>query len=405
MVSSKNDGAHKARGYNRGRGARRSNAFDVAPEGAEAAPRSFKGYTLGSYAPNNLAVNPPPILPTPPQSPPRSSRFRPLSSFSLFDEIELRGATSLDRCGSNTNGGGGGGAYGNDQSNVTDEEGCAVCGLSILGPLAPLLGAVTLRHVGWSSILLDSTLLIWRIILCALSLSTSVTSTVLGIRRGAYFLPFFATITTIVHLRYFALALKYRSNRDNFQLVNTPRKYFAVDAFMYQSGVTLQCFAIVIYLSSFTIPLFEVLVRATPTIDASTTLSVILTCFCVFDIFITPLPFRLLYVLPTALYSAVLAALSLRRVSDRNLAVAALLAAFATTVMIGVILNIYARVIYILIHRNRMLFALKANTPFQVLNDVNNGVSGGGTLAPVSPTNNDINKTFDIKNNQADNAV
>ena len=388
VISSKDDGAHKARGYNRGRGARRSNAFDVAPEGAEAAPRSFKGYTLGSYAPNNLAVNPPPILPTSPQTPPRG-RFRALGSFSLFDEIELRAAASFDRHPSITNA---------DNQTMTDEDGTALCGIAVFGPLSPLLGAVTLRHMGWSSILLDSTLLGWRLIMFAVALGTAITAGVQSIPRGAYFLPFYATIGAMVCARLLALSAKYRAQRADFEAVNTPRKYFAIDAFMYQSMVTLQCFAVVVYMASFSVPIFGTLVRAVPKFDASFILSVVFVTCCIFDIGITPIPFRLLYVFPAAFYSGALAALALRRVPDRNLAIAALLGAFGTTIVVGIVVTIYARVVYIIIHHGRMLFALKANTPSQVLRDVNS--------PNQTNTNNNRNESnVDSGDAPADNAV
>lgn len=205
VVAAREGGAHIARGYGRGRTNRRSHAFEVAPDGAEVTPRSFKGYTLGSYAPNNLATYSPTNI---------TALHRPAAgSYALFDEIELRSVVSIDRSTRNPD--------------IRDEEGQPLCDLSILGPISPFFGALSMRHVGWSSILLDNTLLIHRVIVILFSLATVVIGLLNGMRDRDYFLPFYSSFGLLVFTRFFILTVRFKELRSDLEALNTPKKSYA----------------------------------------------------------------------------------------------------------------------------------------------------------------------------------
>jgi len=348
VVAAKEGGAHKARGYGRGRPNRRSYAFEVAPDGAEVTPRSFKGYTLGSYASNNLAHTNNLGTFSPTNSP---SLHRPaIGSYSLFDEVELQGVGSIVDPDSN--------------SDVKDEDGLPICGISILGPISPFFGALSLRHVGWSSYLLDNTLLIQRILGIVFSFATVVVGLVYGVAKNDYFLPFYSSVALLVFTRFFILTVRFKDQRAEHDAVNSPKKHFSGDAILYQGAIILQSYATILYFLAFSgWQTAATITRVTPNDlkSAPRIMSIILAFILLLDPILTPVPFRLPYILPTSLFVSAVTAITVLS-HDRRLATLSIATSFFTSIAVGFIITIYARVIFAILHRDRILFALKPHT-------------------------------------------
>lgn len=129
----------------------------------------------------------------------------------------------------------------------------------------------------------------------------------------------------------------------------------------YQAAVTLQSFAVTVHL----LALFEwrtaaAITRVTPNDlrSASSVLAIILAFLLLLDPLLTPVPFRLAYIIPCAVFVSVWAAFTVYISADRQLAPLSIVTSFAISFSLGVIITLYARIIYVTLHRHRILYAL-----------------------------------------------
>lgn len=87
-------------------------------------------------------------------------------------------------------------------------------------------------------------------------------------------------------------------------------------------------------------------------------MAMVMAFLLLFDPIVTPIPFRVAYVLPTALLATVVSAITVHLSADQKLAVLSIAASLGLSFVLGFFITIYARIIYVMIHRNRVLFAL-----------------------------------------------
>ena len=349
------DQAHIARGYGPSQ-LRRSSAFYVAPEGAAETPRGFKGYTLRRYASNNTATLPrrhsvPLTSPTP-----RCDDFdftaiilgedEPEGSVEREAPVQVHADVQEQRVGV-------------DDDDVVDEDGVSCCGTSVIGPMLPVVGGVSMLQVGWSGILQGSAFIWWRLLLCLFSLACCVVSLIEGHQHAAYFVAYHELGSFFGCLGLLVMALRYRVKREESETVHTLQRAYALAAILYQAGVTLCLYAALVSLAALRMEKAVLVTGVVTRIDVGVIMGVLLALLLVVDVLVTPVPFRLPYVFGIAVYASFFTAFSVRMHVPMHIAGEAVGYALGVTIVIGVVVCLYGRTIYLRLHHSRVLFALK----------------------------------------------
>ena len=223
---------------------RRSSKFDVPIEGAIDTRRSWRDSALGSWAGTNSNTSSPVSAPSParnfhtPPSPlinspsprpsapctcPDAQRYRKIqerhrgdTKFSLFEEPDMEVVNIDPPAAEDTQ---------RHETLPADEEDVHVrCAL--IGPVFPIIGKLSLRQVGWSSILNDNTLLVWRFVQVALALAACIISGAASWKTENLFLVGVSSIAMFNAARMASLVIVYRWHRDNKKALSAPHAIY-----------------------------------------------------------------------------------------------------------------------------------------------------------------------------------
>lgn len=247
------------------------------------------------------------------------------------------------------------------ESHETQDNADLCCPL--LGPISPFLGVSSLKQVGSSSFLPHHVYVIWRVLLLLLSLATTTVTAVLRPRSLA-FLSAPLLFSVAIHVLLLRRAISYHNQLSDEQAISEKKYQYGWDAFVFQSAIHL-CFMVPVtyFAMHYFVPSYytDFDYVGTP----SSYMLLFVTSLHMADIAITPILFRLTFVLPIAAYSTILCLIALWR-ARLEFSAWMFFIIGAGGLLSGVMLTVFGRAVYFLFHR-----------PYLVAKDVK----------PLSPNN------------------
>ena len=240
-----------------------------------------------------------------------------------------------------------------------DEDGECLCDTGFIGPILPIFGAVSLLQLGWSGMMQSRMVIWWRLVLSLFSFAYLIVTAIHAHQLGAYFLPYHAVVTTLGCSNLLLMALKYRSKREECEAVRALKRTYAVGAILYQAAVSLSLYAACVSVAALTIKKAVPIVRVAPRLDAGVIMSILMAIFLILDVLVTPMPFRLPYVVPIVMYTVSFTAFGARNDVERHTGAEAVLCALAIALIVGLMVVLFGRAIYVCLHRGLVLFVLK----------------------------------------------
>lgn len=136
-----------------------------------------------------------------------------------------------------------------------------------------------------------------------------------------------------------------------------------LDGFIVQATGIVVLSSLTAEMLAFWSPAFEYLTSGSPQFDAALVLLMLVSVGVLMDVWVTPIPFRFGYIFPSLIINVFLVATNLAISGHHIFSRAVLLLAGTLALLVGYVLHIYGRAVYLWVHRKRVLAELNPPPP------------------------------------------